>query len=126
MRMTLMVWGLLSRDDYSKISWKWTTDLNYYYCYHYYYHHYYYYVLYIVRTSIYLASNLLTANSSQLEKIKYIYVYRSKQYITGTCKVTLIKNIFLSTNISIDAISSINLFLFGSIWFTIYHCFNRL
>ena len=32
---------------------------------------------------------------------------------------------FLLTNLSINTILSINLFLLGSIWFLIYHCFNR-
>ena len=40
-------------------------------------------------------------------------------------KTSLLKNIFLMTNISIEAISSTNLFLLRSVWFTIYHCFNR-
>ena len=36
--------------------------------------------IYTEKQKKYMSSlNLLTANSSQLEKIKYIYVYRSKQ-----------------------------------------------
>ena len=40
-------------------------------------------------------------------------------------KVSLLNIIFQLTNISMDAVSSIKSFLLGSVWFNIYHCFNR-
>ena len=72
---------------------------------------------------IYVASNVLTANSSQLESIKFIYGCRSKQYIT-----------IISKNISIKLHFPFNKDLYGrniehklfvSLWFTICYYFSR-
>ena len=41
-------------------------------------------------------------------------------------KRPLLNSIFLSTNLSMAAISSINLYRLASVWFSIYHGFNRV
>ena len=67
----------------------------------------------------------MTANSSQLEWIKYVYVCLSKQYITSTSKnISIKQHIEQQKNISMDRISIISLFLLGSIWLTICYCLN--
>ena len=40
-------------------------------------------------------------------------------------KTFLLNNICLLTNISMAVVSSVNPFLLGSVWFTIYHCIWR-